>query len=63
MGNNKFFKGHNGLESIVEYKRRKRQGIKKIVAYVILGIGIYALVYTCEHREPRPIGEIYQNEK
>jgi len=55
------FERHKGLENIVEYKKRKRKNIKKIIPYVILGIGIYALVNYCEHKEPKPRGELYEN--
>ena len=47
------FKIHKSLESLVEYKKRKRQNIKKIIPYLILGATIYVLAYNCEHRKPK----------
>ena len=44
------FERHKGLENIVEYKKTKRQNIKKIISYLILGATIYLLAYNCNHK-------------
>ena len=53
------FKGHKGLESLVEYKKMRRKKIGKIISYIILGMVIYGLSYTCKHKI-KPRGEIYE---
>ena len=54
------FKVHNGLESLVKYKKTKRQNIKKIISYLILGATMYILAYNCNHK-PK-LKEVIYNE-
>ena len=54
------FKVQKGLESLVKYKKAKRQNIKKMIVYLILGVTIYGLVYNCNHK-PK-LKEVIYNE-
>ena len=54
------FKVQKGLESLVKFKKTKRQNIKKIISYLILGATIYILAYNCIHK-PK-LKEVIYNE-